>query len=117
MTCTATAILIFIWLQIEIDYLCKTLAGYKGKPVPFAQHATASLANNMTKLLFNKRFDFEDPRRVRLMAALRGIGRSLSTGSIVISLPLWLYNIAVRLPFTKMYKARAAFQGLVSIIR
>lgn len=105
------------YLQVEVDYLCIQLAGFKGKPISFEEYSTGSIANNMTKLFFNKRFDFDDPRRGQLMQVLSEVGRAVLARSIIIGLPEWLYNIAVHLPFTGMYRARAASQGLVKFVR
>lgn len=104
-------------LQVDVDYLLKKLSHLEGKPVAFAKYAMASIGNNMTMLLYGKRYHYEDKNLIELQEALAKVGRTLATGPLVICVPQWAYKLSVLLPFTRMHAAKVAMQQLMELVR
>ncbi|XP_032068737.1 cytochrome P450 2K6-like [Thamnophis elegans] len=52
----------------ECSFLVKKFESYKGKPFEFRRIMTAAVANIIVSILLGKRYDYEDPRFIKLLS-------------------------------------------------
>ncbi|CAN8015322.1 unnamed protein product, partial [Ixodes persulcatus] len=100
----------------ELQYLSSKLAEHTEKPVPIKPLAMASVANGIMKILMGVSYPFGDPRRMLLDRYMAQVGRVISSCSLIVWAPLWLYSLAGRLPYTSLHSMRSGFQGIVAFI-
>ncbi|XP_040069887.1 cytochrome P450 2H2 [Ixodes scapularis] len=101
----------------EAQYLVNRISELDGAPVLIRKYTVPSISNIITGLLFGSRYDYDDPRRTYLDENMAGAGRALSSGSLVIFLPTWMYTFWAHLPFTRIHDMRHAFQNILDYIR
>ncbi|KAM7312799.1 putative cytochrome P450 [Ixodes scapularis] len=101
----------------ELQYFCGKLSQYRDKPVPIKQLAMTSIANGIMKILMSVSYPFGDPRRVLLDRQMAQVGRAISSCSLIVWAPLWLYSLVGRLPYTSLHSMRSGFQGIVAFIK
>ncbi|EEC18835.1 cytochrome P450, putative, partial [Ixodes scapularis] len=101
----------------ELQYFCGKLSQYREKPVPIKQLAMTSIANGIMKILMSVSYPFGDPRRVLLDRHMSQVGRAISSCSLIVWAPLWLYSLVGRLPYTSLHSMRSGFQGIVAFIK
>ncbi|KAG0435373.1 hypothetical protein HPB47_018526 [Ixodes persulcatus] len=104
-------------MQDEVRCLLSQISELKGEPVFISKYTTPSISNNITGLLFGRRYDYDDPRRTYLDENMDGAGRALSSGSLVMFLPTWVYTIGAHLPFTRIYAIRRCFANIVNFTK
>uniref|UniRef100_A0A8C6Y2M4 Uncharacterized protein n=1 Tax=Naja naja TaxID=35670 RepID=A0A8C6Y2M4_NAJNA len=77
----------------ECSFLVKEFESYKGKPFEFRRIVTAAVANIIVSILLGKRYDYEDPRFIKLF--------SLATENAMLmgSPTMQLYNMFPKLGF------------------
>ncbi|XP_026538313.1 cytochrome P450 2K6-like [Notechis scutatus] len=77
----------------ECSFLVKEFESYKGKPFEFRRIVTAAVANIIVSILLGKRYDYEDPRFIKLF--------SLATENAMLmgSPTMQLYNMFPMLGF------------------
>lgn len=103
--------------QEEVETITHTLHGLNGKTVLARSYLVPSTSNVITSLLFNFRYPKEHVTRVALDQLLRKAGRAITTGSIIVFLPSWMYRIAGMMPFTRINAVKTSFAGLLGFIR
>ncbi|CAN7985376.1 unnamed protein product [Ixodes hexagonus] len=101
----------------EVRYLVSRISDLNGAPVFIRKYTVPSISNIITRLLFGNRYDYDDPRRTYLDENMAGAGRALSSGSLVIFLPTWVYAIGAHLPFTRINAMRRSFDNILDFIR
>ncbi|GBN44347.1 Vitamin D(3) 25-hydroxylase [Araneus ventricosus] len=52
-------------VMVEINNFLEVLTSYKGKPMDLKSALQASISNNICALVFGKRYDHDDPRRLK----------------------------------------------------
>lgn len=104
-------------IQEEIRHLLQTLAETDGEPVFIRKYTVASLSNVITQLLFDVRYARDHPVRLKLDDLFAKAGAALSTGSVVVLLPSWVYKIAGMTPFTRIHALKTSFGGLYKFIK
>ncbi|CAN8015329.1 unnamed protein product, partial [Ixodes persulcatus] len=104
-------------IRDEVRCLLSQISELKGEPVFISKYTTPSISNNITGLLFGRRYDYDDPRRTYLDENMDGAGRALSSGSLVMFLPTWVYTIGAHLPFTRIYAIRRCFANIVNFTK
>ncbi|XP_042143749.1 cytochrome P450 2C15-like [Ixodes scapularis] len=104
-------------IRDEVRCLLSQISELKGEPVFISKYTTPSISNNITGLLFGRRYDFDDPRRVYLDENMDGAGKALSSGSLVMFLPTWVYTIGAHLPLTRIYAIKRCFANIVNFTR
>ncbi|XP_059584687.1 cytochrome P450 2K6-like isoform X2 [Alligator mississippiensis] len=83
----------------ECEYLTERLESYKGKPFETSTIVNGAVANIIVSILIGERFDYEDPRFIRLITLINETVRLVGSPSISI------YNICPALGFLlKAYK-------------
>ncbi|CAN8033051.1 unnamed protein product, partial [Ixodes persulcatus] len=87
-------------IQEESQYLVEKIAETKGRATDAQQFLTPSVSNNVTALVFGRRYPYEDASRKYMDDRLERVIKVLSTGSIVGILPAWVFSILVRIPST-----------------
>lgn len=103
-------------LQEEVDILTKSLHDLKERPVIVRRYLVPSLSNVISSLLFGVRHRKEHKTRVALDKLFADANRALTTGTLVVFLPSWLYQIAGMVPFTRLWSIRTAFIGILRYI-
>ncbi|CAN7984946.1 unnamed protein product [Ixodes hexagonus] len=101
----------------ELQYLCSKLAEHNRTPVPIKPYVMASIQNGIMRILMGVSYPFDDPRRTFLDKCMSQVGRVLSSSSLIVWVPSWLYAIAGRLPGSSVYSIRSGFQGIVAFIK
>lgn len=70
-------------VQEEIHYVLEEVANYRGKPFNIKQLAQMSISNIVCSVIYGKRFDYQDPDFVKLMANMNTVfEKGSSTGAI-----------------------------------
>ncbi|KAM7312798.1 putative cytochrome P450 [Ixodes scapularis] len=100
----------------ELQYFCSKLAEHSEKPAPIKPLAMSTIANGIMKILMGVSYPFGDPRRILLDRCMAQVGRAISSCSLIVWTPLWLYSLVGRLPYTSLHSMRSAFQGIVALI-
>ncbi|CAN7985558.1 unnamed protein product, partial [Ixodes hexagonus] len=104
-------------IQEEARVLTKTLLDLKGAPVLIRKHTMSSISAHITTLLFGVRYSHDDPVRVYLNDSFKTAGQILSSRTLVLFVPIWLYRVLGMVPYSRYYTVKAAFRGVVKFIR
>ncbi|EEC07040.1 cytochrome P450, putative, partial [Ixodes scapularis] len=103
-------------IQEELQYLCSKLTKHNGIPVHINQHLKASIEKCIMKMLIGEYYRIGDPRRRLLDKCMSQVGRGLSSCSLVVWAPSWLYTIAGYLPFSSVHMLRSGYRGVVEFV-
>lgn len=87
-------------IQEESQYLVEKIAETKGRAIDAQEFLTPSVSNNITALVFGRRYPYDDASRKYMDDRLERVIKVLSTGSIVGIMPAWVFSILVRIPST-----------------
>ncbi|XP_042145607.1 cytochrome P450 2C28 [Ixodes scapularis] len=87
-------------IQEESQYLVEKIAETKGRATDAQEFLTPSVSNNITALVFGRRYPYENASRKYMDDRLERVIKVLSRGSIVGILPAWVFSILVRIPST-----------------
>uniref|UniRef100_A0A8C6Y2G2 Cytochrome P450 2K6-like n=1 Tax=Naja naja TaxID=35670 RepID=A0A8C6Y2G2_NAJNA len=71
----------------ECSFLVKKFESYKGKPFEFRRIVTAAVGNIIVSILLGKRYDYEDPKFIKLLSLATENNRLMG------SPPMQLYNL------------------------
>lgn len=74
-------------VMVEIDSFLEVLKSHKGKPMDMKRSLQASISNNICALIFGKRYDHDDPRRIFLDKNLDKAMNSFN-GQLIFVIPL-----------------------------
>lgn len=103
-------------MQEEVQSFCDFLASRKGQPSVVAQPLTASVANNISALVFGQRYDLDDPRSRFTEGLLTKFLRHGSFFSLIDFLP-FLRIIAACMPSTKLAAMDYVFKQFKLLVR
>ncbi|CAN7985556.1 unnamed protein product [Ixodes hexagonus] len=101
----------------EVRDLTERFAAKNGTPTFARKEIVTSTSNVFTSLFFGARFPHHHPKRAALNKLLLLADTVVCTGSLVMFLPNWMYEIVALIPFTKMYYFKKAFGALLGFIR
>ncbi|KAM7291382.1 cytochrome P450 2H2 [Ixodes scapularis] len=82
----------------ECQYLVKRIADWAGVPNLLEEYLKPSVSNNITALVFGRRYDYDDARRKYMDDRLDETIDVLTQDSIVSVLPLWAFNLMALIP-------------------
>ncbi|XP_042145674.1 cytochrome P450 2H1-like [Ixodes scapularis] len=101
----------------EALYLCEKIDAKKGSAFGIEDYLIPSISNNLCSLLFGRRYNFEDPRRIFLDVHLDSILKLLFSGSFFAFLPVWANKVVAMLPRTKANHVKVVSEELLDFIR
>lgn len=104
-------------IKDEVSRLTERLAAMNGKPIIARMEIVTSTSNVLTSFFFGTRHPHDHPTRAALNKLLLLGDRVVCTGSLVVFLPNWMFEIAGLVPFTRIYSFKKAFGGLLGFIR
>ncbi|CAN8023375.1 unnamed protein product [Ixodes persulcatus] len=99
-----------------LQYLCSKLNEHNGIPVLINHYLKASIEKCIMKMLIGEYYRIGDPRRRLLDRCMSQVGRGLSSCSLVVWEPSWLYTIAGYLPFSSVQMLRSGYRGVVEFV-
>lgn len=103
-------------MQEEIQSFTKLLELSKERPVTLAQQLTASVANNMSALVFGERYDHHDPRGLLVAELLTNFLQNANFFSLADFLPVVRF-FALYLPCTRLHSINYVFKEFKKLIR
>lgn len=80
------------------------------------KYLISSLSNNITALVFGRRYTMEDPRRQYLDDLLNRALKLFGSGFIATFMPQFLVNLAARIPFTREGALMKILLGLADFV-
>lgn len=101
----------------EAEYLVAKIAELKGSPLGIETYFAPSVSNNITALVFGRRFPFEDHRRKFLDERNQRLSKLFEAGSRFTFLPRWLFTFTNFLPNATSRIIKEIFDEMVGFIR
>ncbi|KAK8767172.1 hypothetical protein V5799_006048 [Amblyomma americanum] len=87
--------------QDECCSIVEKVAEAKGAPVAFQNYLLTSTSNNISALVYGRRYPYEHPRRRFLDGMLSELFAAIRTGGLVEFVPPSLVNLVFKLPSTR----------------
>ncbi|XP_075544608.1 cytochrome P450 2A4-like [Dermacentor variabilis] len=87
-------------IREEAEYLFDKIRSFRGIPVDIKEYLVPSMSNNITALVFGRRYQFEDRRRKFLDERLALLLNAIGPRSLLTFIPCWATGLATCLPFT-----------------
>lgn len=101
----------------EAEYLVTKIAEHNGSPLGIEKYLAPSVSNNITALVFGRRFPFEDHRRKFLDERNQRLAKLFEAGSRFTFLPRWLFALTDLLPNATSRIIKEIFEEMVGFIR
>lgn len=76
-------------IQEEVTHYIKALHSYQGRPADLAATTRTSICNNISSLIFGKRFEYDDPTFTSYLAAMEDNFQIVQSCSVLSNFP-WL---------------------------
>ncbi|GBM52619.1 Cytochrome P450 2J2 [Araneus ventricosus] len=95
----------------EIKHFMDVLRSHKSQPIDVKEPLSPSISNNMSALVFGKRYEYDDPERQFLDKNIDEISEYLTQISLDVFFP-WINYIPFASKLLKADKPRTAFQNL-----
>ncbi|CAL1296855.1 unnamed protein product [Larinioides sclopetarius] len=95
----------------EIKHFMNVLRSHKSQPMDVKEPLSPSISNNMSALVFGKRYEYDDPERQFLDKNVDDISEYLTQISLDVFFP-WINYIPLARKFLKPNKPKTAFQNL-----
>ncbi|XP_037568792.1 cytochrome P450 2H2-like [Dermacentor silvarum] len=103
-------------IKDEVQYLADKILELRGSPVDIRKYLIPSMSNNITSLVFGRRYPFEDHRRKFLDERLRKVVKIIGSGSLFTFLPSWAFLIFTTLPFTNVAKIKEVLEEMFEYV-
>ncbi|XP_075543684.1 uncharacterized protein LOC142578168 [Dermacentor variabilis] len=103
-------------IKDEVQYLADKILELHGSPVDIRKYLVPSMSNNITSLVFGRRYPFEDRRRKFLDERLKKVLRIIGSGSLFTFLPSWAFFIFSMLPFTDVGKIKEVLEEMFEYV-
>lgn len=104
-------------LQEEAGYLVYKISERRGEPFLIEDLLVPSTSNNITALVFGKRYPFEDAQRQFLDERLKRVAGLVGSRNLSAFLPSWLLRIVTRIPKLRVGEAKRIFDELLEFSR
>lgn len=104
-------------LKEEAEYLVAKIGERRGEPFLIEEFLVPSTSNNITALVFGKRYPFEDPQRQFLDDRLKRVAGIVGSRNLSAFLPSWLRDIVSRIPKLKVGEAKRIFDEVLDFSR
>lgn len=101
----------------EAQFLLEKIAEMKGAPLDLDKYLAPSVSNNITSLVFGRRFPYEDHRRKYLDDRIRRFAKLFQAGARFTFLPCWIFRITNLLPYATSHLIEEILDELACFIR
>lgn len=104
-------------LKEEAGYLVSKISERRGEPFLIEDLLVPSTSNNITALVFGKRYPFEDAQRKFLDDRLKRVAGLVGSRNLSAFLPSWLLSILTRIPKLRVGEAKRIFDEVLEFSR
>ncbi|XP_055943157.1 cytochrome P450 2J4-like [Argiope bruennichi] len=103
-------------MQDEINHFNEVLKSFKGKPIDLIKPLTPSMSNNISTLIFGKRYGYDEPERMSLDENLDEVSKIIGQTAVHIFFP-WIKHIPFLLNWLGFEKGYKLFRVSDDIFR
>ncbi|KAH9379785.1 hypothetical protein HPB48_017344 [Haemaphysalis longicornis] len=100
----------------EVNHLTNRITKQHGRPLLIDKLLEASVANNISALVFGRRFPFEDPVRAFFDSRNDKLARVFATGAHYVFFPRWIFYIRNLLPSSGARIVKEVYEEIARFI-
>ncbi|XP_077551822.1 cytochrome P450 2F5-like isoform X2 [Haemaphysalis longicornis] len=103
-------------IKEEVNHLTNRIAEQHGRPILIDKLLEASVANNISALVFGRRFPFEDPVRAFFDSRNDKLARVFATGAHYVFFPRWIFYVRNLLPSSGARIVKEVYEEIATFI-